>query len=102
DTEHEALTAHVCDEARIEAEDERTELRTAPRRIRHEPRPLDLGKDRIADRGRERVATEGTAVLPWLHELSCVTECDERANRHASANALRKRDRIRDDAGLLE
>ena len=63
---------------------------------------LDLGEHRARDGGAEGVAAERGAVRAGVEQLARGAEGDQRADREAAADALRDRDRVGRDAGVLE
>ncbi len=70
--------------------------------LRDEVLALDLGEHRAGHGGAEGVAAERGAVRARVEQLARRAERDERADREAAADALRDRDRVGRDAGVLE
>ena len=80
----------------------RAAARRARRRCATRSVALDLGEHGAGDGGAEGVAAEGRAVRAGVEELARRAEGDERADREPAADALRDRDRVGGDAGVLE
>ena len=71
------------------------------RHLLQEAEPADLLHHGAADRGRERVAVEGAALVAML-EAAHVLVRDQRAERDAAAEPLAERHDVGRDAGMLE
>ena len=93
---------HPADQRRVDRGDRVAQLLPALGGVADEVLALDLGEHGAGDGGAEGVAAEGRAVRARVEELARGAERDERADREPAADALRDRDRVGRDAGVLE
>src|SRR5690606_4770321 len=89
--DEQAATAYLLDERRVDAADDLADLLAPALGVADEVGCLDLTQHGVGGGRRERVATEGAAVVPALEELGCLAEGHERADGHATCDALRDR-----------